>query len=251
MRPPHSIVALLFCALAMAFAASHAAPGDPLPALSLEERQNWKAIGLVNMAGFRDKSSCTGTLVAPDLVLTAAHCVETKNGINRTRHFVAGWDRGTFAAHRVSAQAFVHPEYFDATGSERFKYDIAVLQLNEPIKTTAVMPLSLSDAAALRLGDLALLGYHRKRPNVINGRFDCSTISESSPSILLLECEVISGNSGGPVLAAVGDEWKVVAVIAGRVGGTSPRTLAVPLGDWVMAHWRDAVVRATADGPEG
>ncbi|MDW3225582.1 MAG: serine protease [Paracoccaceae bacterium] len=235
----------------MVFATARVAQTDPLPALSHQERQNWKAIGLVNMAGFRDKSSCTGTLVAPDLVLTAAHCLETKNGIKRTRHFVAGWDRGTFAAHRVSAQVFVHPEYFDAKGSERFKYDIAVMQLEEPIKTTAVMPLLLSDVAALRLGELAVLGYHRKRPNVINGRFDCSTISGSAPSVVLLDCEVISGNSGGPVLAAVGDGWKVVAVIAGRVGGPSPRTLAVPLGDWVMAHWRDALMRADPEGHEG
>ena len=35
----------------------------------------WEAIGQVNVAGYRRASRCTGTLIAPDVVLTAAHCV--------------------------------------------------------------------------------------------------------------------------------------------------------------------------------
>ena len=35
----------------------------------------WDAIGQVNIGGLRFTGQCTGTLVAPDIVLTAAHCV--------------------------------------------------------------------------------------------------------------------------------------------------------------------------------
>ena len=35
----------------------------------------WDAIGQVNVGGCRIAARCTGTLVAPDIVLTAAHCV--------------------------------------------------------------------------------------------------------------------------------------------------------------------------------
>ncbi|WP_299739325.1 trypsin-like peptidase domain-containing protein [uncultured Roseobacter sp.] len=224
---------------------------DPMPALGPEDRNAWMTVGLVNAAGYRGKASCTGTLIAPDLVLTAAHCASTIAGTGKKRHFVAGWDRGSFVAHRLSSEIHVHPGYISTTGNERFKYDIAVLQLETPIDAAKVPPLPLSDAAPLRLGELAVLGYHRKRPNVINGRFDCVTQPQSSPVIVLLDCEVISGNSGGPVLAQTGDDWTVVAVVAGRTGGNTPQALAVPVGDWVMSHWRDAMNRAEARRSEG
>ena len=35
----------------------------------------WDAIGQINISGYRRMSRCTGTLIAPDMVITAAHCV--------------------------------------------------------------------------------------------------------------------------------------------------------------------------------
>lgn len=60
----------------------------------------WSALGRVNRArgGF-----CTGTVIAPDRVLTARHCLTARPG-NRylplsELHFVAGYRRGEFLAH--------------------------------------------------------------------------------------------------------------------------------------------------------
>jgi protease YdgD len=42
----------------------------------LDERgPPWDAGGQVNVAGYRTRIQCTGTLVAPKIVVTAAHCV--------------------------------------------------------------------------------------------------------------------------------------------------------------------------------
>ena len=40
-----------------------------------EQGPPWDAIGQVNVSGHRMTTRCTGTLVAPNLVVTAAHCV--------------------------------------------------------------------------------------------------------------------------------------------------------------------------------
>ncbi|MEC7965333.1 MAG: trypsin-like serine protease, partial [Pseudomonadota bacterium] len=52
--------------------AATAAAQDELRTLeTLDESRAWAAVGRLDLDG---KGFCTGSLVAPDLVLTAAHC---------------------------------------------------------------------------------------------------------------------------------------------------------------------------------
>ncbi|WP_299967285.1 trypsin-like peptidase domain-containing protein [uncultured Roseobacter sp.] len=217
---------------------------EPFPVLPPEERAKWTAVGTVNRAGFRSISSCTGTLIAPDLVLTAAHCVDGQ------RHFVAGWERGKFVAHRISAEALSHPAYAVAPEGRRPRFDVALLRLSEPIPAEVITPLPLSDDPALRDTSMTLLGYHRKRPHLLSGRSDCQRWS-GDIDIITIDCEVISGNSGGPVLAQTDAGWVIIGVVAQRIGGYEPRALAVPVGDWLLEEWRQGLARARNAAPDG
>ena len=70
------------------------------------DRFPWSSIGRVNVIMGLKRSFCTGTLIGPRQVITAAHCLfDGKiNAFVRPQgiHFVAAQDRDTFAAHAVA-----------------------------------------------------------------------------------------------------------------------------------------------------
>jgi protease YdgD len=75
--------------------------------LTADEARAWRAVGRLNIG---KNSFCTGTLVAPDLVLTAAHCLydpDTGQPVDSDQiEFLAGWRNGQAVAYRM-ARRFV------------------------------------------------------------------------------------------------------------------------------------------------
>ena len=214
---------------------------EPMPALAPEERRIWQAVGRVNSAGYRVRRGCTGTLIASDLVLTAAHCV--KGALSKSeRHFVAGWDRGSFVAHRTSKNIEVHPLYADTDGTERLRYDVALIRLADPIPASVVAPLELyTGTKDQRARAGTLLGYHNRRPHVLNAHKGCPHLS--SEPFWLFGCEVISGNSGGPTVIHQDNRALVAGVISARAADGA-QTIVAPIDLWVRRHWREAQDRA-------
>ncbi|WP_299830600.1 serine protease [uncultured Roseobacter sp.] len=220
----------------------------PLPALDPAERALWLAVGGINSTSPEKSATCTGTLIAPDLVLTAAHCAGGTAKRTRQRHFILGKTRDAAAIYRGSVQRDVHPAYPFAKGNTRFKYDVAVLRLDTPLPADLVTPLPLFQPDRQISGPLALMGYNRGGKERLAGRFNCPVIPEDDHDVIVIDCEVVSGNSGGPVLAQVDGDWHLVGVIVGRIGSENPTTLAVPVDDWITDHWEDAWERADARG---
>ena len=159
---------------------------------------------------------CTGVLVAPDLVLTAGHCVRAMADDPTVIRFDAGWGAGRPAGRGRGAEVILND-----TGD--LAEDVALVVLEEPMAKDVASPLPLANAAT---GALTLYAFRRDAPNHPSGPSTCTQLA-ALPGSLGFNCPAVSGNSGAPLLQQVGTGWAVVAVMVAASASGPVRSWAV------------------------
>lgn len=196
-----------------------AAQNTGLEALSTTDSgRAWEAVGRLDING---TGFCTGSLIAPDLVLTAAHCLfdrDSKARINpQTIEFLAGWRNGRASAYRFVRRAIVHPDYeYDGEAtSTRVSKDIALLELQRPILNTTVIPFETAERP--RKGDqIGVVSYARDRSEAPSLQEVC-TVMARQQGVLVMSCNVDYGSSGAPVFTFADDGTpRIVSVVSAK-----------------------------------
>jgi V8-like Glu-specific endopeptidase len=179
----------------------------------------WSAVGYLG--------GCTATLVASDLIVTAAHCVVTDSGGYETwLRFRPNYQDGS---SRDSADATVVAVGTTSPDNDR-ENDWALLRLDEALGDSyGYVSVGAWSAADFSGRSITVVGYSNNfRDGDTAGIHENCSVQDLRGDMILHDCDTSRGSSGGPVFVGTGRSTQLVGLNVAEYRDGGDTSLVLP-----------------------
>lgn len=229
MRCPAGLIAVLGVASALGGCTGNVAEDESEKSRDAivggSETLDVPAAGYVAFAGtnsvgaFVVSTFCTGTLIAPDIVLTAAHCIDAAEKSSLDIHFGTGAveDERVVRAKDVVVHPRYRVEHEQAEPTTDFTYDLAYLVLEKPIR--GVTPATVRRTAHQGHCDYVATGYGVHKDGYVYGTPVAPGESDERRSVALCADAGYAPMDGGDASGMIRTVGTLGSVCSGDSGG--------------------------------